>query len=47
MEFISKAIDKLPGWAKLIGAVLTVVASVYFISHYGFWSFLLHVIFSP
>jgi len=26
---------------------LTVLGSVYCIAHYGFWSFLLHVIFSP
>jgi hypothetical protein len=47
MELISKAIDKLPKWAKLILMVCTVLGSVYCIARYGFFSFLLHVIFSP
>jgi hypothetical protein len=47
MKWISKAIDKLPTWAKLILMVLTVIGSVYCIARYGFWSFLLHAIFSP
>jgi hypothetical protein len=47
MGLISKAIDKLPNWAKLIGLVLTVVGCVYCINKYGFFSFLLRVIFSP
>ena len=44
---INKAIDKLPTWVKFILAVLTVLLSVYCIAKYGFWSFILHVIFSP
>jgi hypothetical protein len=47
MEWISRAIDKLPIWAKLIFYGLTVLGSVYCIAHYGFWSFLLHALFSP
>ncbi len=44
---IDKVIDKLPTWVKFILLVLTVLGSVYCISRYGFWSFLLRVIFSP
>ena len=44
---IDKVIDKLPTWVKFILMVLTVLGSAYCISRYGFWSFLLHVIFSP
>jgi hypothetical protein len=44
---ISRAIDKLPKWVKFILMVFTVLGSVYCIARYGFWSFLLHVIFSP
>ena len=44
---LDKVVDKLPTWAKFILIVLTVLGSVYCISYYGFWSFLLHVIFSP
>jgi len=34
-------------WARLIFVVIGVVASFYFIARDGFWSFLLHLIFSP
>jgi hypothetical protein len=44
---IDKLVDKLPRWAKLICAVFIVLGSVYCIAHYGFFSFLLHAIFSP
>ncbi len=44
---IDKVVDKLPTWVKLILLVLTVLLSVYCIAKYGFWSFLLRVIFSP
>jgi hypothetical protein len=44
---ISKAIDKLPKWAKSICVVFAVFGTVYYIAHYGFLSFLLHMIFSP
>jgi hypothetical protein len=47
MEAISKSIDRLPTWAKLILMLVTVLGSVYYIAHYGFLSFLLRVIFSP
>src|SRR6266403_350158 len=40
MEWMSRAIDKLPAWAKLMFWVLTVILSVYYIAQYGFWSFL-------
>jgi hypothetical protein len=44
---IDKVVDKLPTWVKFILMVLTVLGSVYCISCYGFWSFLLKVVFSP
>jgi hypothetical protein len=47
MGAISRAIDKLPRWAKFILTVFTLLGSVYYIAHYGFFSFLLHAIFSP
>jgi hypothetical protein len=47
MEWISKAIDKLPTWAKVIFYICTVLGGVYCIAQYGFLSVLLHVIFSP
>jgi hypothetical protein len=47
MVSISTAIDTLPMWTKLIFYGLTVLGSVYCIAHYGFFSFLLRVIFTP
>ena len=47
MGSISRAIDKLPPWVKFILMVFAVLGSVYYITHYGFFSFLLHMIFSP
>jgi len=47
MGSISRVIDRLPMWAKLISVALTVLGSMYCIARYGFLSFLLHVIFSP
>ena len=44
---ISKTIDKLPAWAKLVFWAATAVASIYCIRQYGFFHFLLRVIFSP
>jgi hypothetical protein len=44
---ISRALDKLPRWANLILGVFAVVACVYYIARYGFFSFLLRMIFSP
>ena len=47
MGLVSKAIDKLPAWAKVILMALVAVGSIYYIAHYGVWSFVLHTIFSP
>lgn len=47
MRFTSKALDKLPIWAKFIFMVFAAFASVYYVAHYGFWSFLLNMIFKP
>ena len=47
MEWMSRAVDKLPKWAKLIFYVCTILGSVYCVAHYGFFSFLLKVILSP
>ena len=47
MELISRALDKLPTWAKSILVVITIIGSVYCIARWGFLSFVLHVIFSP
>ena len=44
---LDKAFDKLPAWAKVIWVALTILLSVYCIARYGFFSFLLRVIFSP
>jgi hypothetical protein len=47
MEFISRAFDKLPRWGQVVFIVVTVFASIYCVAKYGFFSLLLHVIFSP
>jgi len=47
MGVVSRAIDKLPTWAKVILGVVTIAGSVYYVAQYGFWTFLLHAIFSP
>jgi hypothetical protein len=47
MGVISRAIDRLPTWAQEILTVMLVIASIYSIAHYGFFSFLMHLIFSP
>ena len=44
---LGKVVDKLPLWGKVIFYVLTLILSVYRIAHYGFFHFLLSVIFSP
>ena len=44
---IDKFVDKLPTWVKFVLMVLTILLSAYCIAKYGFWSFLLKVIFSP
>jgi len=47
MGYISRSIDRLPRWAKGIFWILTILGSVYCIARYGFWEYLLRVIFSP
>jgi len=47
MEWISRAIDKLPTWAKWIFYSLAIVVSAYGIARYGFWHFLIRAIFAP
>jgi hypothetical protein len=44
---IGKAVGKLPLWGKVIFYILTLALSAYCIAHYGFFHFLLRVIFSP
>jgi hypothetical protein len=44
---ISRGIDRLPRWAKLILMVLALVGNVYYMARYGFFSYLLRMIFSP
>ncbi len=46
MGVISKAIDKMPTWARLILAALGLAAFVYGIAREG-WVFILKAIFSP
>jgi hypothetical protein len=43
---ISKAIDKLPTWARWELGIASLIYGVYCFAHYG-WTFLLRVIFSP
>ena len=47
VEFISRAFEKLPRWGQVVFIVVAVFGSIYCIAKYGFFSFLLHVIFSP
>jgi hypothetical protein len=47
MGVVSRAIDKLPTWVQVIFVVIAIPVSMYSIAHYGFWSFVLHMIFSP
>jgi hypothetical protein len=44
---LDKVVDKLPTSVKFVLIVLTVAGGGYCVWRYGFWSFLLHVIFSP
>jgi hypothetical protein len=46
-RLLDKAFNKLPAWAKVIFVALTIVGSIYCIARYGFFSFMLHAIFSP
>jgi hypothetical protein len=45
--FIGKLFDKLPKWGRVIWVVLTIVLSAYCVYRYGFFHYLLRVIFSP
>jgi hypothetical protein len=47
MGMVSRAIDKLPAWARAVFIVFAIAFCVYDIVHYGFFSFLIHLIFSP
>jgi hypothetical protein len=47
MEWISRAVDKLPTWAKAILLVLAILGTVDGIARHGFFPFMLRVIFSP
>lgn len=47
MGVVSKALDKLPTWLQVILVVTAISVSVYYIAHYGFFSFLVRMIFSP
>ncbi len=47
MGVVSRAIDKVPTWAKVVLGVVAIVGSVYYVAQYGFWTFILHAIFSP
>jgi hypothetical protein len=44
---LGKLVDKLPVWGKVIFYVLTLALSAYCFARYGFFHFLLRVIFSP
>jgi hypothetical protein len=46
MGVISRAVDKLPSWVRLILMGLGVLACIYGFAHDG-WSFIWRVIFSP
>jgi hypothetical protein len=47
MGIISRGFDRLPTWGEEIFYILSILGCVYCISEYGFWSFLLRVVFSP
>jgi len=47
MGVVSRAIDKLPTWVKVVLGVVTIVGCVYYVAQYGFWTFILHMIFGP
>ena len=44
---ISRAIDEVPVWARVILEIAVISLAIYGIHYYGFWSFLMHAIFSP
>jgi hypothetical protein len=47
MGMVSRAIDKLPLRGQVVLTVLTIVGGIYYIAHFGFFTFLVHLIFSP
>jgi hypothetical protein len=47
MGVMSRGIDKLPSWVRVILMLIAIGASIYYVAHYGFFSFLLRMIFSP
>ncbi len=47
MGVVSRAVNKLPIWVQGILAVIAIAVSVYYIAHYGFFTFLMRLIFSP
>ena len=47
MGLISRAVDRLPIWAKGILGLLAVIVTIYAIAKQGFWPVLLKAIFSP
>jgi hypothetical protein len=46
MGYVSRAFDRLPGWAQMILGVVSIGAIIYGVARYGL-TFLLKVIFSP
>jgi hypothetical protein len=47
MGVISRATDKLPTWVQVVLMVVSIFVSMYYIAHYGLFSFLMRMIFSP
>ena len=47
MGMVSRSIDKLPTWVQVSLVIIAIPLSMYCIAHYGFWSFVLRMIFSP
>jgi hypothetical protein len=47
MGIITRSIDRLPGWVQAILFALAAIGGVYYIAEYGFWRFLLRMLFSP
>ena len=44
---VSQAVDKLPEWLKFVLGCVIFSACIYYIYRFGFWHFLLRLIFSP
>ncbi len=42
-----RGFEKLPTWANVLLMVAVVPASAWYIAHFGFWHFILRMIFSP